>query len=75
MKVHRILRSERVLLPLILGLTFYVTFIPHISYPYPVHVDEWVHLASANEILDKESALDVLNPFSGGEVSHHKPDV
>lgn len=69
MKVHRILRSERVLLPLILGLTFYVTFIPHISYPYPVHVDEWVHLASANEILDKESALDVLNPFSGGEVA------
>ena len=51
------------LLP-ILGLAFYIAFIPHVNYPYPVHVDEWVHLAHANAIMGAASTT-YADPFSG----------
>ena len=59
--------TEVVILALILGLAGYVAFIPHIDYAYPLHVDEWVHWASANEILSAASLQDLSSPFSGGE--------
>ena len=42
------------LLP-ILGLAFYIAFIPHRDYPYAIHVDEWVHLIRANMLMDAGS--------------------
>ena len=33
-----------ILLP-IMALVFYIAFISHLNYPYPVNIDEWVHLA------------------------------
>lgn len=53
------------LLP-ILGLAFYIAFIPHQNYPYPVHVDEWVHLARSEAILQSGSTT-YVDPFLGEE--------
>ncbi|MDP2729486.1 MAG: hypothetical protein Q8O55_03265 [Dehalococcoidales bacterium] len=56
------------LLP-ILGLAFYLVFIPHQSYPYALHVDEWVHLARSRAIMQAGSTT-FVDPFSGvGTVS------
>ena len=52
-----------ILLP-ILGLAFYIAFIPHQSYPYPVHIDEWVHLAYAKAML-KAGSTTFIDPFGG----------
>ena len=35
---------------LILLLAFFIAFIPHIGYAYPLHLDEWTHLAYAKTI-------------------------
>jgi len=67
--LQRILKSDYLKLLPILGLAFYIAFIPHQNYPYPLHLDEWVHLADAKQILRQASAFDVTNPFSGGLAS------
>lgn len=50
----------------ILALAFYLAFVPHQSYPYPVHVDEWDHLSCANEIIKEARAFNLTDPYSGG---------
>jgi len=52
-----------ILLP-ILGLAFYIAFIPHHSYPYPVHVDEWIHLALSKATIQAGSTT-FIDPFLG----------
>ncbi len=42
---------EYLFLVAILGLAFYIAFIPHIDYPYPVHMDEWHHLGNAKTMM------------------------
>ncbi|MFC2070364.1 hypothetical protein ACFLTB_04240 [Chloroflexota bacterium] len=49
----------------VLVLAFYVAFIPHISYPYALHVDEWVHLARANAMIEASGAS-IADPLIGG---------
>ena len=53
------------LLP-ILGLAFYIAFIPHQNYPYPLHVDEWVHMANSEALLRAGSTTFNV-PFTGRE--------
>ncbi|MFC1906237.1 hypothetical protein ACFLV9_00105 [Chloroflexota bacterium] len=48
----------------ILVLAFFVTFIPHITYPYALHIDEWVHIAYINALLDSGTVYHA-DPFSG----------
>ena len=48
----------------ILALAFYLAFIPHINYPYPLHIDEWVHLAYSNAMIQAGSTT-IAHPFSG----------
>jgi len=48
----------------ILALAFYMAFIPHVNYPYPVHIDEWVHIALNNSLL-QAADIDYPDPFSG----------
>ncbi len=43
-------RSTWLLLPVLL-LAFYVAFIPHLDYAFPVHLDEWIHMANAEAIM------------------------
>ncbi len=60
-------KSDYLKLVLILGLAFYVAFIPHQGYSYPVHVDEWTHLANSKAIVAEASSIEMHNPFTGGE--------
>jgi hypothetical protein len=55
-------KLNRLLVILVLLLAFYIAFIPHQSYPLPLHVDEWVHIAFAQDILISGD-LPVSDPF------------
>lgn len=48
----------------ILALAFYIAFIPHQNYPYPVHIDEWVHLVYSEALLAAGSTT-FTEPFFG----------
>lgn len=52
------------LLP-VMALAFYIALIPNINYPYPVHIDEWVHIAHNNALM-QTGDLSYNDPFSGG---------
>ncbi len=43
----------------ILALAFFMAFIPHLNYPYAIHIDEWVHIAQSNALLH---AGDIFHP-------------
>jgi len=49
----------------IMALAFYIAFIPHQGYLYPIHIDEWVHLALSKAMLQSGSTT-IIDPFSGG---------
>ncbi len=66
-EILRRFRSRYLLLALILGLAFFATFIPHLDYAYPLHVDEWVHLAASNQIIEEASVTGLSGPFAGGD--------
>lgn len=70
--IRRILKSDYPKLLLISILAFYLAFIPHSSYPYLVHLDEWMHMACSNEIINEASASGLVNPFSGGGPIHNQ---
>src|SRR4030042_5132588 len=59
----RIEKAAWLLIP-IMALAFYIAFIPNMDYPYPVHIDEWVHIAHSNALLE---AGDIVYPgtFTG----------
>jgi hypothetical protein len=63
--IRKIVKWDYLMLP-ILALAFYVAFIPHIAYSYPVHLDEWTHLACAKEIVKEASVANLSDPFTGG---------
>jgi len=63
-KVWQILKSDYLKVIPVLGLAFYIAFIPHIDYPYPLHVDEWVHLARSRAMLQSSSVI-ITDPFLG----------
>jgi hypothetical protein len=48
----------------VMALAFYLAFIPHQAYPYPVHIDDWVHLANAEAIM-KAGSVAYTEPFFG----------
>ena len=48
----------------VMALAFYLAFIPHQDYPYPVHIDDWVHLANAEAIM-KAGSVNYIDPFLG----------
>ncbi len=62
--IHRLLKLDYLMLLPILGLAFYMAFIPHQNYPYPVHIDEWVHLTYSKAMLH-ESSTTFIDPFLG----------
>lgn len=65
----RITRSDYVKIVPILALAFYISFIPHISYTLPIHVDEWVHMAYSRAMM-QSGAVTFTGPFAGaGAVS------
>ncbi len=64
--IRKIVKFDYLMLLPIMGLAFYIAYIPHFKYPYPVHIDEWVHLACSKEIIIEASAVGLSSPFSGG---------
>jgi len=63
-KVWQILRSDYLKIVPVFVLTFYIVFIPHIDYPYPLHVDEWVHLVRSTAMLESGS-ITIAEPLLG----------
>jgi len=61
---YRIPKLDYLVLLPILALAFYIAFIPHQGYSYPVHIDEWVHWAYSNAALRTGSAT-FVDPFLG----------
>ena len=49
-----------------MALAFYLVFIPHHNFPYLVHLDEWIHLACANQIINQGTIVGLTNPWFGG---------
>ncbi|RLF39752.1 MAG: hypothetical protein DRN12_06525 [Thermoplasmata archaeon] len=50
MGVFKDVRKEWLLLIPLVILASLLTFYPHQNYPYPLHVDEWFHIAEAKQI-------------------------
>jgi len=62
--IRWLVKSDYLKLLPILGLAFYIAFIPHLHYPYPVHIDEWVHLVQSEAMLQAGSTT-FTEPFFG----------
>jgi len=62
--IWKLAKSDYIKLVPILALAFYMAYIPHLHYPYPVHIDEWVHMAFSKAILT-EGNISFPYPFSG----------
>lgn len=61
----KLIRSDFIKTVPVLLLAFYLAFIPHLSYPYPVHIDEWSHQAFATELMENQGTSDITDPFTG----------
>jgi len=61
--------QEIILLLLIILLGIFITYIPHLEYPFPLHVDEWHHIALAEEIAKTGSFLQYY-PYTGKPATH-----
>jgi hypothetical protein len=68
--VRQLAKSDYLKLVPILALAFYIAFIPHQSYPYPVHLDEWNNLASAQALI-KAGSVSFPDTWTGGEVPQY----
>ena len=55
-----------ILLCVILVIAFYMALWPRLGYPFPLHVDEWMHLGHTTQLLDT-GHLNYPNPFYGGQ--------
>ena len=62
--LSKIASSDYTKLAPILALAFYVALIPRLSYAYPVHIDEWLHLALSRAIQSAGS-VNFTDPFVG----------
>jgi hypothetical protein len=62
-EIPRLGKSAYFILPVV-ALALYIAFIPKLNYPYPVHIDEWVHIAHNNSLLQTGS-LNYTDPFTG----------
>jgi len=56
-------KSTFLILPVV-ALAFYIAFIPHQNYPYPLHIDEWLHMAYAESLL-RAGSTTFPEPFFG----------
>ena len=55
LNIRSLLKFDYLMLLPVLGLAYYIAFIPHLNYPYAIHVDEWVHLTRSNMLMDAGS--------------------
>ncbi|MBN2074612.1 MAG: hypothetical protein JW762_03585 [Dehalococcoidales bacterium] len=55
-------KSALFLIPII-ALVCFIALIPNLDYPYPVHIDEWVHISYSNALL-RAGDINYTDPFS-----------
>jgi len=65
---------ELAILAAILCFSFYMAYIPHLDYPYPLHIDEWYHYGMSQELLE-EGGLGFEEPFFGETAVEDNPEV
>ncbi len=65
---------ELTTLVIILCFAFYIAFIPHLNYAYPLHVDEWYNGGRSQAILDAES-ISYPDPFLDEKVTQDQPEI
>lgn len=66
---------EAILLFLVLALAFYMALWPRLDYPFPLHVDEWMHIGHTLQVVDT-GHLAYPDPFHGGRpVSVGHPEI
>src|SRR3990172_7978843 len=68
MDMLRLVKSDYLKLLPILALAAYMGFIPNLGYPYPVHIDEWRHIAFSNALMDA-GGVNYIDPFKGTTVA------
>ena len=56
---------EAIVLCGILSLSIYMAMLPRLGYPFPLHVDEWIHLSWMQWLLDSGRAT-FPDPYAGG---------
>lgn len=59
---------ELTILAGILCFAFYMAFVPHLNYTYPLHVDEWNNYGQSQALVSAQSTTHV-EPFLGQEIS------
>ena len=69
--LFKIANSDILKLVPILVLAFYIAFIPHLQYPYPLHVDEWLHMAYSKAMLQTGS-MTFYEPFYQASTSYNQ---
>lgn len=62
--IWKLAKSDYAKLVPILLLALFIAFIPNLSYQYPVHVDEWEHLARSKAMLEAGDTS-FIDPFLG----------
>ena len=72
--IWRLGKSDYIKLVPILVLAFYMAFIPHVNYRYPVHIDEWRHIAHNNALL-QAADINYPDPFSGQTISGGEKEI
>jgi hypothetical protein len=73
--IWRWLGSDYVKLIPVLALAFYMAFIPHRPYDYPVHLDEWNNFTYSQAITASHS-ISFPDPWQGGGVMDYpNPEV
>ena len=72
--IWRLARSDYLKLVLLLALAFYIAFIPHLNYPLPVHIDEWIHMTWSKAMLQAQD-MAFNNPWSGLPMEGPPPPI
>ncbi len=67
MRTPLVARVRYLLLVPILALAFFIAYIPHRNYAYPVHLDEWQVMVFTNALMEKASTAQLTNPIYGGD--------
>jgi hypothetical protein len=74
-ELWRWLSSDYVKLVPVLALAFYIGFLPHQEYGYPLHLDEWNNLAYSQAVTSAHG-ISFADPWYGGGVMRYpNPEI
>lgn len=61
-------------LSLILAFAFFMAFIPHLHYGYPIHIDEWFHFGNSQALVQAQT-IAFIEPFYGEMTILDHPEI